>query len=247
MNISWFKPSKKMFIIGKNEKPVSWIWKGYSKAIESAPAISSGPSTRNTAGPSTSETTASNIIFSSGPSSTTTTGPKNISGATQTEGTYIGQGGHNHGIPSGTVFLDADGIRRTWVPSGNHSHAISLANHEHDMQHHHEIPGHVHRMEHTHDMNHTHEVPGHSHDILYGIFEGPKPSKIVIRVNGNVVPFEGLEGEGIDIIPFLSKDDKGKVHRGAWHSIEITPNDLGRIVASLNTQIFVNSRGGGDF
>lgn len=50
----------------------------------------------------------------------------------------------------------------------------------------------------------------------------------------------------IDIIPYLSKDDSGKVLRGQFHDIKNTPNSLGRLVINVVTQLFVQSRGGGN-
>ncbi|OME02646.1 hypothetical protein BSK54_10330 [Paenibacillus odorifer] len=249
-------------------------FRAYSKAIESAPVATSGstskdtsgpssrqtagPSTRDTAGPSTRDTAGPSSRNTSGPSSANTTGPTNITGSTQTEGTYTGSGGHNHGIPAGTVFKDIDGVPRTWVPSGNHSHPISLASHDHQMIHTHEMEhthsmdhthdmSHTHDMEHTHNMEHTHQIPAHTHGINYGIYSGPVPTSLKIRVDGNPVPYTNINGEDIDIIPYLSKDDGGRVQRGAWHKIEIAPDSLGRIVSTVVSQIFIQSRGGGNF
>ena len=51
----------------------------------------------------------------------------------------------------------------------------------------------------------------------------------------------------VNIIPYLSKDGGGKIQRGTWHEVEIVPNRLTRINASIFIQLFTQSRGGGDF
>jgi phage minor structural protein len=105
---------------------------------------------------------------------------------------------------------------------------------------------------HTHvieDVDHNHEVelPDHIHDIDYGIYLGPEPTAVSIKVDGNTVTGQtATSGDDIDIIPFLDKDGDGKITRG-WHEIEITPDDLGRLVVSVIVQLFVQSRGGGDY
>lgn len=287
-------------------------WYCYSRAIEVAPAVTSGPSSTNTtaaggqttSGPSSTSTTAAGGQTTSGPSSSTTTasGGATTSGPSSSEttadgggifetesGIQINQPGgplpgidntaqaglHDHGINNGTVLVDKDGGWHVWVASGNHfhqqyghGHAItvnphkhsmehthSIGPHSHGMDHTHQIAAHTHGMDHTHEisghthgMDHTHEIPSHTHAIQYGVFEGPTPSAITVKVDGTMIPAEltGTSVQDLDIIPYLSKDGGGKVRRG-WHTVEIIPNDLGRIVANINSQIFVNSRGGGDY
>jgi len=184
------------------------------------------------------------------------------------------EGLHNHGIPPGTQLMTAGGGAVTFMPSGDHYHQIGthyhefwgeehthgmdhtheIAPHVHEMDHTHEIAPHVHEMDHTHEiaphvheMDHTHTIPAHTHDIEYGIFEGPTPTAVTVRVDGNVIPGLGTSADEVDIIPYLSKDDGGRIRRGTWHTIEIAPNSLGRIVATVLTQIFVQSRGGGNY
>lgn len=114
-----------------------------------------------------------------------------------------------------------------------HSHFVTFPDHVHAVI----IGDHVHQI----------IIPPHTHDIEYGIFEGPTPTAVTVKVDGQIVPGLGVDEQDIDIIPYLSKDGGGKIQRGVWHTIEIAPNSLGRIVASVNTQIFVNSRGGGNY
>ncbi|OAS21129.1 phage tail protein [Paenibacillus oryzisoli] len=114
--------------------------------------------------------------------------------------------------------------------------------------------GHYHSLtaDHTHDVtlpNHMHNItlPNHTHGIEYGIFEGPTPSSVTVKVDGNSVPGMGVSESNVDLIPYLAVDGDGKVLRGQFHEIQITPNSLGRIVATVIVQLFVQSRGGGDF
>jgi hypothetical protein len=84
--------------------------------------------------------------------------------------------------------------------------------------------------------------------LEYGIYEYPDmPSSVTLKVDGNNVPISDVSAENLNIVPFLNKDIDGKVTRGAWHTIEITPNGLGRIVAQVVKQVFIQSRGGGSF
>lgn len=181
-------------------------------------------------------------------------------------------GVHDHGILPGTLLMGYDGSPISWKYSDphvhdfkRHSHLYSTLDHVHDMSHTHQvsIPDHTHDFsipDHTHTVNipnHTHTVnipehrhditlPNHTHGIQYGIFQGPTPKSVEVKVDGKIVPGLGANETEVDIIPYLAKDGGGKVRRG-WHTIEIRPNDLGRIVASVFTQIFVQSRGGGNY
>jgi len=133
----------------------------------------------------------------------------------------------------------------------NHTHSVTIPSHTHDVS----IPAHTHSVSipsHTHDVtipDHTHEItiPDHTHEIEYGIFEGPDPSSITMKIDGNTVPNPSLSNMDLDIIPYLSKDADGRVKRGEWHTIEITPNDLARVELSAVIQCYVRSKGGGDF
>ncbi|MED5102432.1 phage tail spike protein [Niallia circulans] len=134
--------------------------------------------------------------------------------------------------------------------SGNHSHSVSIPAHSHEFN----TPNHTHNVtvpNHEHNVtipNHTHEIqlPDHTHEIEFGIFKlNELPSKVTITVDGNTVPVADLNGDNIDLIPYLSKSG-GKVNRG-WHSILITPDNLGRINAQIYTQFFIQSRGEGEY
>ncbi|WP_042122767.1 phage tail spike protein [Paenibacillus senegalensis] len=263
-------------------------FRAYSRAIEAAPAVTSGPSSRETtasggqttSGPSSRTTTASGGQTTSGPSSRTTTasGGQTTSGPSSTSTTASGGGDFlttqtNNWTLLPAQFLPADFMNFAGDPPHSHSmysvehtHTMSVSPHTHGMDHTHYIGPHTHGMDHTHTiaahthgmdhthtipahthgMDHTHTIPAHTHGIEHGIFVGPSPSAVEIRVDNNVVPVTATSGEEIDIIPFLAKDGGGRVRRG-WHEIQIRPNNLGRIVASVFSQVFAQSRGGGDY
>ena len=96
---------------------------------------------------------------------------------------------------------------------------------------------------------HTHDVtlPDYTHGIVYGIYEGGRAGNVTIRVDGTDVPAGEISSSEIDVSGYLSKDDNGKIRRGAWHEIQIVPDGLTRIEANLTAQVFVQSVGGGDY
>lgn len=159
---------------------------------------------------------------------------------------------HTHSGPSHTHALDA--IRLT-VPA--HSHALPA--HRHWFQHSHAVDvtvtlpamnltlaGHKHRV--TFEP-HSHEVvlPKHTHDPVYGIFEGGRAQSVSLRVDGTDVPASAIQNGQVDLAPYLSKDEKGKIRRGVWHSVEIRPDAATRVVADLYVKTFIRSQGGGDY
>jgi len=121
--------------------------------------------------------------------------------------------------------------------SGKHRHSTQFPAHSHGFNF---------QLEpHTHPFNFT--LEDHTHGIEFGIFKlDRKPTKVTIKVDGNTVPVTALNGDNINLIPHLSKDNAGKVNRG-WHTISITPDDLGRINAQIYTQFFIQSRGEGEY
>ncbi|WP_440112192.1 hypothetical protein [Paenibacillus sp. QZ-Y1] len=159
----------------------------------------------------------------------TTTEPQNVSGTTQTEGVYIGQGGHNHGWPDNLQFKDVNGITRTWKSSGNHQHFVSLQPHNHEFT----VPKHAHNI----DMpSHRHriDVPPHSHPIEYGIFEGTMATGVRIIIDG--ITRGGVYSStenNVDVTPWIQTP--------GWHTIELSSQQLGRINASLYMKTFVGA------
>ncbi|HDX9587950.1 TPA: phage tail protein [Bacillus pseudomycoides] len=155
-------------------------------------------------------------------------------------------GDHTHIIPINFVKH----THAVNIPA--HSHSFNVPNHTHNIT----VPNHTHDItvpNHTHDINipnHTHEVtiPDHVHDLEFGIYELDRtPSSMKIAVDGNELPITATSGENIDIIPYLSKDDSGKINRGRWVEITLTPNDLARIDATVNSRLFISSHIGGTF
>jgi len=230
-------------------------FRAYSRAIEGGGAIS------QSSGASSSQTTEVAPQTSSGASSTQTTQSGGGSIGTNinvevalpgiTQVPTISAGEHNHGILPGTQLAVAGGGFVVWSESGRHfhdlyrhGHQVDLPPHVHEMPHTHTIPAHSHEMPHTHQIT----VPAHTHAIQHGIFEASTtPSSITVRVDGQIVPGLGTSFSGVDIIDYLEKDDNGRIRRGVWHTVEITPNSIGRIVANIFGQIFMQSRGGGDY
>jgi hypothetical protein len=88
-------------------------------------------------------------------------------------------------------------------------------------------------------------LPDHAHEIDFGIFElDEMPTKVTIKVDGNTVNFSNLDGDRIDLIPYLEKDSDGRITRGR-HEVEILPNARARIEADLILRVFIRSHLGG--
>ncbi|WP_341358009.1 phage tail spike protein [Rossellomorea sp. y25] len=130
----------------------------------------------------------------------------------------------------------------TYSSSGSHVHVFTLTDHVHTFT----TQNHTHSITLQHH-SHTTTLPNHIHAIKFGIYKHTDlPTRISIKVDGNVVDEGALEIENLDLLPYLEKDSEGKVTRG-WHTVSITPDDLGRINANVITQFFMQSRGGGSF
>jgi len=160
--------------------------------------------------------------------------------------------GHTHSVPGHTHSMSHY--------HGLESHTHTLGNHRHAMDHHHDI-GHTHTVPSTtitiDSHSHSVEIPSHSHqltleehehDIVYGIYKGPTAEAFVVKIDGAAIPSSVFaNGEG-DIAPYLSTDDRGKIRRGVFHTLTITPvaktgneNGLCRIRASWSAQVFISS------
>ncbi len=140
--------------------------------------------------------------------------------------------------PSGTVdwskYVEIYFVKR-------HSHGFTVPDHTHG----------IYIQPHSHSFsisvpNHEHSVtiPGHTHEQKHGIYEGAKANNCYLRIDGKTVYNYSTD---VNIIPYLSKDNGGKIERGTWHEVEIVPDSLTRINASIFIQLFTNSRGGGDY
>ncbi|MBT2736171.1 phage tail spike protein [Bacillus sp. ISL-7] len=162
-------------------------------------------------------------------------------GTTATSSSYVEQ--HiMSGVPENVVGTANYGNHLHEVVIPGHNHTVTIASHTHSVS----VPSHSHTVT-IPDHSHTVAIPDHTHAIEFGIYElGQLPTSVVIKVDDNTVPFTSVEGDNIDLIPYLSKDSEGKVDRG-WHTITIAPNDLGRINAQIYSQVFIQSRGNGSF
>ena len=140
------------------------------------------------------------------------------------------------------------------TPAGDPPHVHALDRHRHPHRHYVNIPNHRHGItipDHQHNINipnHQHNVtiPDHTHELEFGIYRGTTANKVTIKIDGNPIP-QTQPGQDIDIVKYLSTDSAGKINRNTWHTIEIIPDRMTRIVANVFMQIFTNSRGGGDY
>lgn len=159
-----------------------------------------------------------------------------------TYGPYKGIGGN-----ASTFQTEPGGSDRHTHTIPYHAHDVRSASHSHDFN----IPSHRHNIDipsHTHAINipaHRHDItlPNHTHDIEYGIFEYEQmPSYLTIKVDGNTLPITATYGDDINLIPYLAKDSAGKIQRGRYAEIEIRPNNLARINATVSSRLFIQSR-----
>ena len=224
------------------------------RAFERAVKGGGGQTTSSGGGQTTSSGGGSTT--SSGGGSTTSAGGGQTSGGTALESSNIlpsetnGQAVHNHGLPRNAALAIVDGSLKivgsaNFVWSGAHVHPA----HTHTISAHtHTIKAHTHNVSaHTHTVQaHTHTISDHTHEIQFGIYEGSRASRAVIKVDGRTIPTPASY-DNIDIVAYLSKDGSGKIQRNAWHTVEILPDTMSRIVGAVFSQTFCNSRGGGDY
>lgn len=224
------------------------------RAYEKAIGGGGGQTTSGGGGQTTSSGGGSTT--SAGGGQTTSSGGGQTSSATALESSNVlpsqtsGQAVHNHGISrNAKLATTSDGQTidgyETFVWSGAHTHPA----HTHKLSAHtHEVNDHTHTVKaHTHTVsNHTHTVQDHTHAIEFGIYEGQRASKATIKVDGKEIPAPSSYSD-IDIVEYLETDTSGKIRRNAWHTIEILPDTMSRIVGAVFAQTFCNSRGGGDY
>ena len=150
---------------------------------------------------------------------------------------------HTHAV---TVPTHTHGFN---IPS--HSHSVSVPAHSHKVS----VPAHSHKVTvpaHTHEINlpnHTHqiEIPDHKHDVDHKIVElDETASSAQIKIDGNVVGFNGTSGDRINLVDYMKKDTSGKITRGK-HEVSLSPNSLARIEADLILRVFIRSHIGGNF
>ena len=157
-------------------------------------------------------------------------------------------GGEGEGFPDYGFHLHEVQISGDYF---NHNHDVTVPAHTHNFN----VPAHTHSVSvpaHTHDVDipaHTHGItlPNHTHGIEYGIYElSESATAVEIKVDGNTVPVTATSANLLDLIPYLDVDSNGKVARG-WHTVSIKPNKMARITAQIFSQVFLQSRGGGDY
>lgn len=173
-----------------------------------------------------------------------------------------GEHSHSIGSHSHSVEQHSHGMNH-YHSVAAHSHTI--ASHTHRFNHWHRvtgsvtipeitisIPSHSHTVEipsHSHSLT----IPDHTHDIVYGIYEGGMADGLSISVDGNDIPASKLvDGNGhpvaeLDVVAYMATDDDGRITRGTWHEIDLTPDSLTRIEAFLFVQTFVRSYSGGEY
>lgn len=155
------------------------------------------------------------------------------SGTLWTTGAYDAQGGSGKSATS---------------ENGTHSHDFAHAHdmpHVHDIQHEHVIPSMWFDLE---PHRHSVKIPEHTHDIEYGIYTGSRAQSVTIKVDGKEIPAEDLGDEKeIDIAKYMSANADGRVTRSTWHKVSFVPDALTRITANLFFQVFIQSRGAGDY
>lgn len=169
------------------------------------------------------------------------------------------------GVPENSIGSENWGnhLHETVIPGNyfTHSHKVTIPSHTHSVTipshtHNFDVPNHAHTVnipDHTHQINipnHTHQItlPDHMHDIQHGIYKlSDKPSRVTVKVNGNIVPVDSTSAQNINLIPYLSKDGGGKIERNKWHEVTITPDKLGRVNANIISRLFIQSRIGGTF
>jgi hypothetical protein len=219
----------------------------YSRAIKGGGAIlkstsSGGASTQTSSSGGGTTATSSN---GGGFSVTSASG----GGETATSSNFI-EAHIMSGVPENDLGGDNYGFHVHEVVVPGHSHTVTIASHTHsvsvsDHTHNVTVPGHTHSVSipsHTHNV----DIPDHTHEIEWGIYTLDRlPTAVTIKVDGNTVPYTKISAEHLDLIPYLTKEVEDRVKRG-WHTVEITPNDLGRITAQVTTQFFIQSRGGGN-
>lgn len=148
---------------------------------------------------------------------------------------------------SAYTVANGSGVQATG-DNGSHSHAFDHVHnmpHVHNMAHEHTIPPLVFQLE-TH--RHAITVPEHEHESIYDIYEGPRAEKVTLKVDGTEVPAEAIgDKDELDVIAYMRKNDDGKIVRGTWHTIEVVPDQNTRVVLNLFVQVFLQSRGAGDY
>lgn len=228
-------------------------FRAYEKAIGGGggqTTSSGGGQTTSSGGGSTTSSGGGSTTSSGGGTTSSSTSLRSSNTINSSDNGGSGGENHNHGLARGDRLALIDynnniigGVN--FVPSGAHTHP----GHTHTVgSHTHSVSAHTHSVSaHTHTVKaHTHTVQDHTHKIEFGIYEGARASSATIKVDGAEIPAPASY-DNLDIVKYLKTDGSGKIRRNAWHTIQILPNSMSRIVGAVFMQTFCNSRGGGDY
>lgn len=228
-------------------------FRAYEKAIGGGggqTTSSGGGQTTSSGGGSTTSSGGGSTTSSGGGTTSSSTSLRSSNTINSSDNGGSGGENHNHGLARGDRLALIDynnniigGVN--FVPSGAHTHP----GHTHTVgSHTHSVSAHTHSVSaHTHTVKaHTHTVQDHTHKIEFGIYEGARASSATIKVDG-VEIHAPASYDNLDIVEYLKTDGSGKIQRNAWHTIQILPNSMSRIVGAVFMQTFCNSRGGGDY
>lgn len=228
-------------------------FRAYEKAIGGGggqTTSSGGGQTTSSGGGSTTSSGGGSTTSSGGGTTSSSTSLRSSNTINSSDNGGSGGENHNHGLARGDRLALIDynnniigGVN--FVPSGAHTHP----GHTHTVgSHTHSVSAHTHSVSaHTHTVKaHTHTVQDHTHKIEFGIYEGARASSATIKVDGVEIPAPASY-DNLDIVEYLKTDGSGKIQRNAWHTIQILPNSMSRIVGAVFMQTFCNSRGGGDY
>lgn len=228
-------------------------FRAYEKAIGGGggqTTSSGGGQTTSSGGGSTTSSGGGSTTSSGGGTTSSSTSLRSSNTINSSDNGGSGGENHNHGLARGDRLALIDynnniigGVN--FVPSGAHTHP----GHTHTVgSHTHSVSAHTHSVSaHTHTVKaHTHTVQDHTHKIEFGIYEGARASSATIKVDGVEIPATASY-DNLDIVEYLKTDGSGKIQRNAWHTIQILPNSMSRIVGAVFMQTFCNSRGGGDY
>lgn len=172
----------------------------------------------------------------------TTTTSEDGGGETTNTKTLASSVEWNDNMKTSTV----DGHYHTFRAVSSHQHRVVIPSHSHDVT----IKSHSHKVtidSHSHTVTidpHSHKVtiPGHGHEITAGIFYFGNPQSFTLYVDGTARKTFAATSAELDLTAYLIGDG-GVIARGAWHTVEIKPDDLAYIRIDMYVQGFVQSRG----
>ncbi|MBL7575361.1 phage minor structural protein, N-terminal region [Peptoniphilus asaccharolyticus DSM 20463] len=139
-------------------------------------------------------------------------------------------GDYRYNVIGGTGYVEIYKVT-------HHEHKLSISDHSHSFS----ISDHSHSFR-IDDHSHTIRIPDHEHRIVPGIYTFGDPKRFEIKVNGKSRGYVSSTNWEYDVTKYLL-DNKKRISRGSWQSIEIIPNDLAYISIDLMLQGFVQSRG----